>query len=180
MDKSLSERTRCGHKHDNNKFGLLVKSFKTPLSAVKKKGKSALARLLCGTLAVPPLTVKRVTRYSKTIRHPTMHRFYARLIALPHPTIHRETENLMVKATRLIGGPGLAARRALRPMGEPRHDIMAIFSEAAAADKVSLHAVRPRVYTQPGGGSTAHTLRRCLTGKFSLAARFSLSDSQCG
>lgn len=39
-------------------------------------------------------------------------------------------------------------------MGEPRHDIMAIFREAAAADKVSLHAVPLRVYTQPGEGST--------------------------
>lgn len=39
-------------------------------------------------------------------------------------------------------------------MAEHRHDIMAIFREAAAADKVCLHAAPLRVYTHPGRGGT--------------------------
>lgn len=46
-------------------------------------------------MTVPPLSVKRVTRYSKTIRHPIMHRVYTRFDELPHPTIHREIKNLL-------------------------------------------------------------------------------------
>lgn len=58
-------------------------------------------------------------------------------------------------ATRLICGQGLDRRHALQPMGEPPHDIMVIFREVAAADKVSLHAVELRVYTQAGRQRTA-------------------------
>lgn len=47
------------------------------------------------TTSMSRQTVKRVTRYSKTIRHPTMHRAYTRFAELPHPTIHREIKNLL-------------------------------------------------------------------------------------
>ena len=104
-------------------------------------------------LPVPPLTVKRVTRYSKTTRHPTMHRAYALLTCITsshNPPRDRKIFSLVVKATFLIGGPGARPGHAPRPMGEPLRDIMAIFREAAAADKVGLHAVALRVYTHTG------------------------------
>ena len=85
---------------------------------------------------------------------------------------------MVVKATRLIGGQSPAPRHALRPMGEPRYDIMAIFREAAAADKVCLHAVQLRVYTtRPGGGSTADCPHN-----FRVARRFLIHglNTKCG
>lgn len=87
------------------------------------------------------------------------HNAPALTLSLQHYLIPQSTARLrifwvVVKATRLIWGLGLAPRHALQPMGEPRHDIMAIFREAAAADKVSLHAVLLRVYTQLGRGGT--------------------------
>ncbi|KAG7471724.1 hypothetical protein JOB18_049271, partial [Solea senegalensis] len=55
------------------------------------------------------------------------------------------------------------ARHALQPMGEPRHDIMVIFREAAAADKVCLHAASAHsLYTtretSESSGSVTHRL----------------------
>lgn len=67
------------------------------------------------TLSIPPLlsvsAKPRVTRYSKTTRHSTMHRAPS-LAALPHPISQRETENLL--GGRLGNAPYLATGNAPR------------------------------------------------------------------
>lgn len=50
-------------------------------------------------------------------------------------------------ASYLDSRHALCARHALQPMGEPCHDIMVIFREAAAADKVCLHVTPLSQYT---------------------------------
>lgn len=80
-----------------------------------------MCRKTTSMTTVPPLTVKRVTRYSKTIRHPRMHRVYTRFAELPHPTIHREIKNLL-GGGRLGNARYLWAERssALRPPANGR------------------------------------------------------------
>lgn len=144
-----------------------------PAGTSEKEGN----RLWQHCCVVPPLTVKRVTRYSKTIT--SSHNRTALTLSLQ--------DYLIPQSTARSPGQGNTPYRwagtgALRPMGEPLDDIIAIHSALVAADKVSrppsLHAVTaPSIYTAVAE-EAGQTPRRCLTGKFRLVWRFSLSRTQ--
>lgn len=127
------------------------------------------------TAVVPSLTVKRVTRYSKTIT--SSHNRTALALSLQDYLIPQSTARSPVKATRLIGGPGQ------EPCGQWESPSMTSFSEPVAADKVcgrpSHHAVTAQSIYTVGAAEAEQTPRRCLTAKFRLVWRFwfVLSDS---
>ncbi|KAM8874757.1 transcription factor Jun [Spinachia spinachia] len=92
-------------------------------------------------LDLPPFTARRVTRYSKTTRHPRMHRAQTpRSITSPH---NPQRDGSVLWSSRQRGlsvppRPHTSETRPPQPIGKPRRDIMAILR--AAADKVFLHA----------------------------------------
>lgn len=150
-----------------------------PAGSGRKRGKSALAALLCGTLAVPPpLTVKRVTRYSKTIT--SSHNRTALALSLQDYLIPQSTARSPGRGNTPYRWAGTGA---LRPMGEPLDDIIAILSEPVAADKVSRPpSLPPRCHSPEyihslGGGSRADTAPVLDRKVRSHLALFALSDS---
>lgn len=140
-----------------------------PAGSGEKRGKSALGSTVVWNTACPaPLTVKRVTRYSKTITSPHHRTALSRSLLdylIPQSTARSPSRGNTPYRWAGTGAP--------RPMGEPLGDIIAILSGPVAADKVgpgpSLHAVTARSIYTAEAEEAGQTPRRCSTRKLRVS-----------